>query len=122
MKPTKLDWLLYRLFHWRWNKILAKRLDYFRGFKNHVDDFAKQKYPGLGWTALFDSNDYIWYVVPTDFYRYNNYVPDTNMFELPKMPKIFTKIVENGFNYELFQEEYKAEVLLLELGFEIKKY
>lgn len=27
MRPTRLDWWIYRLFYWRWNRILRDRKD-----------------------------------------------------------------------------------------------
>jgi hypothetical protein len=43
-KISKLDWFVYRLFYWRWNKIFQKRPDMAIRFANHIlNDVAKKK-------------------------------------------------------------------------------
>jgi hypothetical protein len=39
MKPNLFDRLIYRLWYWRWNQILASRPDLRRLFVNHLESF-----------------------------------------------------------------------------------
>jgi hypothetical protein len=35
MRPTKFDWLIYKIFYWRWNPILAQNERLREYFKVH---------------------------------------------------------------------------------------
>lgn len=40
MKIGRLDWFVYRLFFWRWNRILLERPDMAKRFGMHILKFA----------------------------------------------------------------------------------
>lgn len=42
IRPNKLDWLIYKLFYWRWNKILASRPDLVKVFKMTIDKWVNE--------------------------------------------------------------------------------
>lgn len=40
--PSRLDWLIYRLFYWRWNRILSNNPELLSFFSKSVDDWREQ--------------------------------------------------------------------------------
>jgi len=43
MRPNWFDYLVYRLFYWRWNPILSSRPDLRRGFLEYEEGWEKQE-------------------------------------------------------------------------------
>jgi hypothetical protein len=39
VKPTLFDWFIYRLFYWRWNKILATNENLLTGFRMYMNSW-----------------------------------------------------------------------------------
>ena len=40
MKPNLIDWMIYRLFYWRWNKILTHNDRLLEIFRLYVDTWS----------------------------------------------------------------------------------
>ena len=39
MKPNLIDWMIYRLFYWRWNKIFASNYGLLELFKLYMNSW-----------------------------------------------------------------------------------
>lgn len=115
-KPNKLDWLIYKIFYWRWNPILASNIEMAKFFSRQINDFNKREFPGIGWVAVFDDSDYIWYFVPQDYYNKHDSLPDYKL-DLPELPPDFKIVTENGADYTGDQDN--ALYMLSSYGFSI---
>jgi hypothetical protein len=41
-RPTKLDWILYRIFRWWWNPILTKNIHLLIGLRTEIDKWLER--------------------------------------------------------------------------------
>lgn len=56
MKPNWFDWLVYRLFRWRWNKILKSRPKTKSGFIAHLQVWGD--IPNPRWVGELENYEY----------------------------------------------------------------